>query len=166
MPFGQALKAQAVQVGQLGEPKRQVEVLTFVPEFDPGTPVGRETRHFLPRVARDRADQRNRQDVGMGPQGGRYDVGGNAELAIAVQQETVLLLDAGPRGRPHCRHFSQMGSFMLARNALWAASSSGVGAWGRGGRNGPLPCGFPSVAAEPAPAWNARPGWRPPVRCR
>lgn len=57
--------SQGVEAIQAAQPKRQVDVLAFVPECDSGAPVGREARNLLVWLARQRADQRNPAHVGM-----------------------------------------------------------------------------------------------------
>ena len=69
-----------------------------MPDFDACAAERRETRHFLPQLLGNRANDRHGANFREGHEGIRHHVRSHAELALLTQEEPILLLYLGP---PH-----------------------------------------------------------------
>jgi hypothetical protein len=114
------------------EPDGEVKIGAFVPELDAGAPEVAEARDLLPQRPGNRADHRHCLHLRKRSQRIGHDVGGDAELALALELPLVLLLDIG-RAHPHPKSLTK-----LRRRANRALSSATKAACSAAGRRRPM----------------------------
>jgi hypothetical protein len=92
------------------EPKRQIQIATFVPDLDALPAELAKSRNFLPEPLGDGADYGDRLHFGEIRPRIAHHVRGDAKFALAGELIAVLLCDLSPpHGLPRLRHENALG---------------------------------------------------------